>query len=94
MEEGARSRVWVNRLQGVLKSMNSDTKRMTEKEPVEALGMKEVGVTKIDYKRPVGHDEVRLPPEVQVRYLLLQENIKEVMHVVLQIPYGVWVFMI
>ena len=50
--------------------MNSETKRVTGKEPVEAINLKEVGVRKIDYKRLVGHDEVRLPPEVQVRYLL------------------------
>ena len=68
-EEGERSRVWVNRLRGVLKSMNSETKRVTGKEPVEAIDMKEVGVKKKDYKRPVGYKEMRLPLGVQVRYL-------------------------
>ena len=50
--------------------MNSETKRVTGKEPVEAIAMNEVGVRKIDFKWPVGHKEMRLPPGVQVRYLL------------------------
>ena len=65
-----KSRVWVNRLRGVLKVLNSEVKRLTGKEPVKAIAMKEVGDKKIDYKRPVGHKEVLLPPGVQVRYLL------------------------
>ena len=60
-DEGERSSVWVKRLRGVLKSMNSKMKRGTGEEPVEAIGLKEVGVKKINYKQPVGHDEVRLP---------------------------------
>ena len=50
--------------------MNGEMKRVTGKEPLEAVGLKEVGVRKIDYKQPVEDDEVRLPPGVQVRYLL------------------------
>ena len=69
MEEGERSRVWVNRLRGVLKSLNSEVKRVTGKEPVEVIAMEEVGTKKIDYKRPVGHKEMRLPTGVQVRYI-------------------------
>ena len=56
-------------LRRVLKTISSETKRVTGKEPVEAVGLKEVGVKKINYKRPVGHDEVRLPLDVDVRYL-------------------------
>ena len=70
MKKGERSRVWLNRLRGVLKSLNSEVKRVTGKEPVEAIAMKEVVDKKIDYKRPVGHKEMRLSPGVQIRYLL------------------------
>ena len=64
-----RSREWVKRLPQVLKAMNSEPTRLIGKEPSGAIGMKEVMVKKAEYKRPVGFDEVRLPPGVLVRYL-------------------------
>ena len=64
-----RSREWVKRLPSVLKAMNSEPTRLIRKEPSGAIGMKEVKVKKAEYKRPVGFDEVRLPPGVLVRYL-------------------------
>ena len=65
-----RSRVWVKRLPAVMKALNSQVIRITGKEPDKALGLKEVEIGKINYKRTVGLKEKRLPSGVQVRYLL------------------------
>ena len=70
MVSEGRSRVWVNRLPSVMKALNSQVIRITGKEPYKALGLKEVEIDKINYKRPVGLKEKRLPSGVQVRYLL------------------------
>ena len=64
-----RSRVWVKRLLAVMKALNSEVIRITGKEPDEAVGLKEVEIRLVNYKRPVGLKEKRLPPGVQVRYL-------------------------
>ena len=69
MSEG-RSRVWVKRLPAVMKALNSQVIRITGKEPDKALGLKEVDIDPVNYKRPVGLNEKRLPSGVQVRYLL------------------------
>ena len=65
-----RSRVWVKRLPAVMKALNSVVIRITGKEPDKALGLKEVDIKQVNYKRPVGLKEKRLPSGVQVRYLL------------------------
>ena len=65
-----RSRVWVKRLPEVMKALNSQVIRITGKEPDKALGLKEVDIDHVIYKRPVGLKEKRLPSGVQVRYLL------------------------
>ena len=70
MVSEGRSRVWVKRLPAVMKVLNSQVIRITGKEPDKALGLKEVEIDKINYKRPVGLQEKRLPSGVQVRYLL------------------------
>ena len=64
-----RSREWVKRLPQVLKAMNSEPTRLIGKEPSGAIELDKVSVKKVEYKRPVGLDEVRLPPGVLVRYL-------------------------
>ena len=64
-----RSREWVKRLPLVLKAMNSEPTRLIGKEPSGAIELDKVSVKKVEYKRPVGLDEVRLPPGVLVRYL-------------------------
>ena len=69
MARDERSRKWVKRLPLVLKAMNSESTRLIGKDPSSALGMEQVGVKSGEYKRPVGFDEVRLPPGVLVRYL-------------------------
>ena len=63
------SRKWVKRLPLVLKAMNSEPTRLIGKDPSSALGLDKVGVKSGEYKRPVGIEEVRLPPGVLVRYL-------------------------
>ena len=65
-----RSRVWVKRLPAVMKALNSEVIKITGKEPDKALGLNEVEMREVSYKRPVGLKEKRLPPGVQVRYLL------------------------
>ena len=69
MVTDGRSREWVKRLPLVLKAMNSEPTRLIGKEPSGAIGEERVTVKKVEYKRPVGMDEVRLPPGVLVRYL-------------------------
>ena len=64
-----RSRKWVKRLPLVLKAMNSESTRLIGKDPSSALELDRVDVKSGEYKRPVGFDEVRLPPGVLVRYL-------------------------
>ena len=66
---GERSRKWVKRLPLVLKAMNSEPTRLIGKDPSSALLLDRVDVKVGEYKRPVGFDEVRLPPGVLVRYL-------------------------
>lgn len=65
-----RSQVWVRRLPKILETLNSTPIKITGKEPRKALGLEEVEIKAPEYKRPVGVDEVRLPPGVTVRYLL------------------------
>ena len=65
-----RSRVWVKRLPSVMKALNSEVIRITGKEPDEAISQREVDIKQVNYKRPVGLKERRLPSGVQVRYLL------------------------
>ena len=49
--------------------MNLEPTRLIGKDPSSALGLEQVGVKAGEYKRPVGFEEVRLPPGVLVRYL-------------------------
>lgn len=65
-----RSRVWVKQLPAIIKTLNSTPIKITGKEPDKALELKEVDISRPEYKRPVGLDEVKLPPNVTVRYLL------------------------
>ena len=65
-----RSRVWVKRLPAVMKALNSQVIRITGKEPDKVISQREVDIREVNYKRPVGLKEKRLPSGVQVRYLL------------------------
>ena len=65
----SRSREWVERLPAVLKVMNNEVTRLTGKEPTKVLKSADVPINGTNYGRPVGLDEVKLPPGVKVRYL-------------------------
>ena len=70
-DDNERSREWVERLPAVLKSMNNEVTRLTGKEPLEVLKLKDISINapKYKYNRPVGFDEVRLSPFAKLRYL-------------------------
>ena len=70
MVSEGRSRVWVKRLPAVMKALNSQVIRITGKEPDKAISQREVDIREVNYRRPVGLKEKRLPSGVQVRYLL------------------------
>ena len=70
MVSEGRSRVWVKRLPAVMKALNSEVVRITGKEPDKVISQRDVDIKQVNYKRPVGVKEKRLPPGVQVRYLL------------------------
>ena len=67
----------------VLKAMNSEVTRLTGKKAKEIRQRRQI------YKRTVGLDEVRLPPGVEVRYLMFWVKARVVKNVVQQIRYGV-----
>ena len=68
-DDNERSREWVERLPAVLKSMNNEVTRLSGKEPLEVLKLKDISINAPKYNRPVGFDEVRLSPFAKVRYL-------------------------
>ena len=49
--------------------MNNEVTRLTGKEPNQLLKSADVSIDNVNYGRPVGLDEVKLPPGVKVRYL-------------------------
>ena len=65
----SRSREWVKRLPAILKVMNNEVTRLTGKEPNQLLKSADVPIDNVNYGRPVGLDEVKLPSGVKVRYL-------------------------
>ena len=65
----SRSREWVERLPAVLKVMKNEVTRLTGEEPTKVLKSADVSINGANYGRPVGLDEVKLPPVVKVRYL-------------------------
>ena len=69
LKDGERSREWVKRLPAVIKGINSGVKRITGKAPINAIKLTEVKENHVNYKRPVGLEEKRLPAGVRVRYL-------------------------
>ena len=66
----SRSREWVERLPAILKVMNNEVTRLTGKTPASSIKLKEITTQDVTYNRPVGLNEKRLWPLVQVRYLL------------------------
>ena len=70
LPEGQQSTEWVKRLPDVVKALNNEVTRLTDKKPSVAIKEKAV-VSKpsTPYSRPVGKDEKKLPPNVNTRYL-------------------------
>ena len=84
----SRSREWVERLPAVLKAMNNEVTRLTGKEPTKVLKSADVPISRVNYGRPVGLDEVKLPPEVKV---VRRKAVKGAVQLIL---YGAWRFTI
>ena len=65
-----RSTEWVRRLPEVVSALNNEVTRLIGKKPAEAIKKKSVYSKPVTpYSRPVGVNEKKLPPLVNVRYL-------------------------
>ena len=65
-----RSTEWVKRLPEVFSALNNEVTRLIGKKPAEAIKEKSVSSKPATpYYRPVGLNEKKLPPQVNVRYL-------------------------
>ena len=65
-----RSTAWVKRLPDVVSALNNEVARLTGKKPSQAIKDKAVSAKHATpYMRPVGVNEKKLPPLVNVRYL-------------------------
>ena len=70
LPEGQRSRVWVKRLPAVISALNNQVTRLIDMKPAAAIKEKAVASQpSTKYLRPVGLNEKKLPPTVNVRYL-------------------------
>ena len=70
LPEGKRSTEWVKRLPDVVSALNNETTRLTGKRPAAAIKEKSVvAKPSTPYSRPVGVNEKKLPPLINVRYL-------------------------
>ena len=65
-----RSTAWVKRLPDVVSALNNEVTRLTGKKPSQAIKDKAISAKPATpYMRPVGVQERKLPPLVNVRYL-------------------------
>ena len=65
-----RSTEWVKRLPAVVSTLNNEVTRLIGKKPAEAIKEKSLSSKPAKpYSRPVGLNEKKLPPQVNVRYL-------------------------
>ena len=70
MLHAGRSTVWVKRLPDVVNALNNEETRLTGKKPASAIKEKNiVSKPSTPYSRPVGVNEKKLPPLINVRYL-------------------------
>ena len=70
MLHAGRSTVWVKRLPDVFNALNNEVTRLTGKKPASAIKEKNiVSKPSTPYSRPVGVNEKKLPPLINVRYL-------------------------
>ena len=65
-----RSTEWVKRLPAVVSALNNEVTRLIGKNPAQAIKEKSISSKPATpYLRPVGVNEKKLPPQVNVRYL-------------------------
>ena len=70
LPEGNRSTEWVKRLPDVVGALNNEVTSLIGKKPAVAIKEKEVSSQpSTKYNRPVGANEKKLPPLINVRYL-------------------------
>ena len=70
LTSGQRSTEWVKRLPAVVSALNNKETRLTGKKPAKAIKEKSVSSKpSTPYSRPVGVNERKLPPRVNLRYL-------------------------
>ena len=70
LPEGKRSTEWVKRLPDVVDALNNEVTSLIDKKPAVAIKEKEVfSKPSTKYNRPVGVNEKKLPPLINVRYL-------------------------
>ena len=70
LPEGKRSTEWVKRLPDVVGALNNEVTSLIGKKPAVAIKEKEVfSQPSTKYNRPVGANEKKLPPLINVRYL-------------------------
>ena len=70
MLHAGRSTVWVKRLPDVVNALNNEVTRLTGKKPASAIKEKNiVSKPSTPYSRPVGVNEKKLPPLINVRFL-------------------------
>ena len=70
MLHAGRSTVWVKRLPDVVNALNNEVTRLTGKKPASAIKEKNiVSKPSTPYSRPVGVNEKKLPPLINVKYL-------------------------
>ena len=70
LPEGKRSTEWVKRLPDVVSALNNEVTRLTGKRPASAIKEKSVvAKPSTPYSRPVGVNEEKHPPLINVRYL-------------------------
>ena len=69
MLHAGRSTLWVKRLPDVVSALNNEVTRLTGKKPAYAIKEKNiVSNPSTPYSRPVGVNEKKLPPLINVRY--------------------------
>ena len=69
-QSNQRSTEWVKRLPEVVSALNNEVTRLTSKKPAEATKEKSIySKPSTPYSRPVGVNEKKLPPRVNLRYL-------------------------
>ena len=67
---GKRSTEWVKRLSAVVFALNNEVTRLIGKKPAQAIKEKSASSKpSTPYSRPVGVNEKKLPPRVNLRYL-------------------------